>query len=147
MITIRRIVLATDFSPIADGALEVAITMARAMGARLDIIHVSAAVIMLPPPFELVSVPALFPDLSRRVQEGLEARAAKVREAGLECETLELSGTAHVEIVNYARDKGADLIVLGTHGRGGLGHAVMGSVAERVLHRSPCPAVVVPGRT
>jgi nucleotide-binding universal stress UspA family protein len=142
---IRRIVVATDFSTIADGALEVAITVGRAFGARIDIVHASTPVLLMPPPFEMVPIPTLFPDLPRRIQEGLEARAARVREAGLTGETAELAGTPHIEIIRYAQEIEADLVAMGTHGHG-LSHTVMGSVAERVLHHAPCLVLVVPDR-
>jgi nucleotide-binding universal stress UspA family protein len=145
--SLRRIVVPTDFSPIADGALDTAISLARLAGAQIAVVHVSAPVVVLPPPFELVPVPSLFPDLPRRLQEALEARAARVREAGLAVETEELAGATHMEIVRYAKETSADLLVMGTHGRGALGHAVLGSVVERVLHRAPCPVLAVPERT
>jgi nucleotide-binding universal stress UspA family protein len=141
---VRRIVVATDFSPTADHALDVAIGMAKALGAQVAIVHATQPVMVLPPPLELVPIPTLFPDLARRVQEGLEARAERVRQAGVECETSELSGSAHLEIVRYASDTGAQMVVMGTHGHSGLAHAVVGSVAERVVHRAPCPVLVVP---
>jgi len=141
---VRRIVVATDFSRTADRGLDVAITMARALGAHLTIIHVTQPAVMLPPPLEMLPTATLFPDLPRRVQDGLEARAVRVREAGLECETAELSGSAPIEIVDYAKQTGATMVVMGTHGHGGLAHAVMGSVTERVVHGAPCPVLVVP---
>jgi universal stress protein A len=143
---VRRIVVATDFSPTADLALDTATELAATFKAQIAIVHVTAAAIVMPPPFELVPVVTLFPQLPRRVQEGLESRAERVRKVGVECETAELSGNAHVEIVNYAKETRADIVVLGTHGRSGLEHAVLGSVAERVVHRAPCPVLVVPDR-
>ena len=55
-----------------------------------------------------------------------------------------LEGTTHEEIVREARDSAADLIVIGTHGRRGLAHAMLGSVAERVVQRASCPVLSVP---
>jgi nucleotide-binding universal stress UspA family protein len=142
----RRILVPTDFSETADRALEMAIEMGRALDAVVELVHVSAPVLVLPPPFELVPIPTLFPQLPRRIEEGLETRAARVREAGLSCEIATLDGAPHLEIVREAEDTRAYLIVMGTHGRGGIGHAVLGSVAERVVHRAKCPVLVVPDR-
>jgi nucleotide-binding universal stress UspA family protein len=142
----RQILHPTDFSATAERALEMTIELGRALAAEVEIVHVSAPVLMLPPPFEAVPVPTLFPDLPRRAEEGLEATAARVRDAGLGCTIKLLDGTPHIEIVREAEALGASLIVMGTHGRGGIGHAVLGSVAERVLHRAKCPVVVVPDR-
>jgi universal stress protein A len=143
---VRRIVVPTDFSTTADRALDVAIALGRPFGAALAVVHVASPVVVLPPPLEMVPVASLFPDVARRLQEGLEVRAARVREAGLTCEVADLEGNAHLEIVRYAQEHGADLIVMGTHGRSGLAHAVLGSVAERVVHRATCPVLVVPDR-
>jgi nucleotide-binding universal stress UspA family protein len=141
---VRRIVVATDFSGTADRGLDVAITMARALGAQLTIVHVTQPAVVLPPPLEMLPTTTLFPDLPRRVQDGLAAGAVRAREAGVKCETVQLSGSAASEIVGHAKDTGADMLVMGTHGHGGLAHAVMGSVTERVVHGAPCPVLVVP---
>jgi nucleotide-binding universal stress UspA family protein len=141
-----RIVVPTDFSPLADAALDVAIDLAKLAGARIAIVHVSAPVMVLPPPFELVPVPTLFPDDPRRIQEGLEARGVRVAEAGLAFDVADLTGTVPTEILRYATEHHADLVIMGTHGHGSVGHAMLGSVAERVLHGARCPVMVVPGR-
>jgi universal stress protein A len=69
-----------------------------------------------------------------------------VREAGIPCETAMLIGSAVQEIVKRAKDTSADLIVMGTHGRSGLAHALLGSNAERVIQHAPCPVLIVPRR-
>lgn len=143
---IRRILVPTDFSDTADAALTLAIQVAGQFHAELELLHVTQTVMVLPPPLELISFPTLMPDLPVRVQQHLEQRAGRVREAGLVVSTATLEGVAHVEIVRHAQATGAGMIVMGTHGRGGLAHAVMGSVAERVLHRARCPVLVVPVR-
>jgi nucleotide-binding universal stress UspA family protein len=140
----RRILVPTDFSDCADRALDMAIEVGRPLDVVIELVHVSSPVVVLPPPFELIPVPTLFPGLPRRIEEGLEARAARVRAAGLACEICMLDGAPYLEIVRAAEDTGAYLIVMGTHGRGTIGHAVLGSVAERVVHRAKCPVLVVP---
>jgi len=65
---------------------------------------------------------------------------------GRPVETVVLQGFAHVAIVELARARRADLIVLGTHGHGVMGHVLMGSTTERVIHEAPCPVMVVPSR-
>jgi universal stress protein A len=144
--SIRRVAVPTDFSDPADLALATAIELARALGAELDLVHVTQSVMVLPPPLELISFPTLIPDLPARVMEQLELRAARVREAGLTVTTSTLEGVPHLEIVRHAEETGAGMVVMGTHGRGGLAHAVLGSVAERVLHKAHCPVLVVPVR-
>ncbi len=69
-----------------------------------------------------------------------------MRAAGVPCDTKAVDGSPATEIVRRAQQINADLIVMGTHGHGGLAHAVLGSVTERVLHKAHCPVLVVPVR-
>jgi nucleotide-binding universal stress UspA family protein len=100
----------------------------------------------LPPPAEAVPYSFLMPDLSKKVKDRLVEESKRVQGAGVLCDTHSIEGTPHTEIVKRAQEIGADLIVMGSHGHGGLAHAVLGSVTERVLHRTPCPVLVVPLR-
>jgi nucleotide-binding universal stress UspA family protein len=81
-----------------------------------------------------------------RVADGLAAEEARVRAAGVACDSATLIGRPEAEIVARATETGAQLIVMGTHGRSGLAHALLGSVAERVVQHSPCPVLIVPRR-
>lgn len=143
--TPRRILAATDFSASADLALDLALALAKDLGAELILLHVTAPVMVLPPPFELLSMPTLFPDLPRRIEEQMETRAAKAKGAGVTCQIELRDGNPPAEIVRLAEELAVGLVVVGTHGHGGLGH-LLGSVAERVVHRAPCPVLVVPHR-
>jgi nucleotide-binding universal stress UspA family protein len=143
---VRRLVVPTDFSETADKALARAIELARALPAQISLIHVHSPVMMLPPPIDMVSLSTVFPNALEKMTEALETRAARVREAGITCDVELMEGSAHVEIVAFAEKVGAELIVIGTHGRGGLAHAVLGSVTERVIHRATSPILVVPDR-
>jgi len=82
----RRIVVPTDFSETADEALAMAMELAKPLGSQIAVIHVSAPVVVLPPPLELVSIPNVFPDVLRRMEDALEKRAGRVRDGGIECE-------------------------------------------------------------
>jgi nucleotide-binding universal stress UspA family protein len=84
--------------------------------------------------------------LQAKFTEALEARANRVRGQGLTCSSSSVEGAAAQEIVRRATQSGADLIVVGTHGRSGLTHALVGSVAERVVQHATCPVLVVPHR-
>jgi nucleotide-binding universal stress UspA family protein len=141
-----RFVVPTDFSDTADRALDAAIELARPLGGQLHLIHVYAPVLVLPPPLDMVSLPAVFPDVLQKMEEALEARARRVREAGPGCEVELLEGSPPVEVVACAERVHAAMIVVGTHGRSGLAHAILGSVTERILHRATCPVLVVPDR-
>jgi nucleotide-binding universal stress UspA family protein len=143
-ISIKLIVAPTDFSEGAERALELAIHFATLQRGTITLVHV------YPMPAYLASAPAPppppTPELLEDVQEQLDVLAEKVRRAGLECETAILEGPAVDAIVNHAAKVRADLIVMGTHGRTGWRRAILGSVAEGVVRRAPCPVLVAPIR-
>ena len=123
---IREIVFPTDFSSASEAAGRVAREMALAARARLHLVHV------VPP----VTDPGpAGPQLSRE--------AARLG-GGLTTGTALLSGRPAHEITTFARERGADLIVMGTHGRTGLSRRLLGSVAEAVVRTSPCLVLTVP---
>ena len=143
---IKRILVPVDFSPSADEALSTAIAFARAFSAELELVHVVVEPIYpLPAPLEVVVLPIDVERIYSEVDTQLSRAMARARQAGVPTEKLILNGRPHVEIVAHADKSGADLIVVGSHGRSGLSHAILGSVAERVVHRARCPVLVVPG--
>ena len=73
--------------------------------------------------------------------EAMEAMRAELGDAPVEAQVL--MGSPHVEIVRYARREDVDLIILATHGRTGLAHALIGSVAEKVVQMAPCPVLTI----
>lgn len=123
---LNEILFPTDFSPASEAAGRVAREMAMRADARLHVLHVVS--------------PMTDPSQSA---ESL-ARAARRLADGLRAETVLLSGWAGRHIVDYAREKRIDLIVLGTHGRTGITHAILGSVAETVVRLAPCLVLTVP---
>ncbi|HSE05560.1 MAG TPA: universal stress protein [Methylomirabilota bacterium] len=123
---LNEILFPTDFSPASEAAGRIARQMAVQSGARLHVLHVV-------PPVTDPSLPA----------EHL-AQAARSLADGLRVETTLLSGWAARNIVDYAREKRIDLIVVGTHGRTGITHALLGSVAETVVRLAPCLVLTVP---
>jgi nucleotide-binding universal stress UspA family protein len=141
----KLILVPTDFGPTSDRALDVAIEVGRLTKASLEVLHVnSEAIWVVPPPGDVVTAPV---DLGEVVAEAtiqLEAVVARVRAAGLACTGVSQTGRTDAEIVEYARKRAADMIVVGSHGRHGLSHALMGSVAEKVVRHAPCPVLVVP---
>jgi nucleotide-binding universal stress UspA family protein len=85
----------------------------------------------------------LLHDLEHAAEQGLAELVATARAAGVEATSRTRYGSTAREICEQARDLGTDLIVLGTHGRSGLSRALLGSVAERVVRRAPCPVLTV----
>jgi nucleotide-binding universal stress UspA family protein len=141
----KTILVPTDFSELSEQALGTAIDFARVFKAGIELVHVYVEpTYVLPPPVEVATFPFVTADVLAKVQEGLDAEQERVEAAGIPCKTTALTGRAAPEIVAHAKEIGADMIVMGTHGRSGLEHAILGSVAERVVHRAPCPVLVVP---
>ena len=123
---LNEILFPTDFSPASEAAGRIAREMAVQAGARLHVLHVAVPVTDPAPAAEHL------------------ARAARSLGDGLRVETALLSGWAGRNIVDYAREKRIDLIVVGTHGRTGITHAILGSVAETVVRLAPCLVLTVP---
>lgn len=134
--------MATDFSDGSDEALAQAIEAAKPDKAAIEILHVIELAEEFP--FGTVYFEADYGALYASVDLRLAERAERVRAAGLPCTTKIIEGGAVAEITKRGRDMGADLIVVGTHGRTGIAHAMLGSVAERVVRRAGCPVLTVP---
>ncbi len=137
-----RILVGTDFSPHADRALDVAVALARSLGAGIELIHVRGE-----PAFVGVDAVA-FASIEAAVRDGedraLAEQAARVRAAGVPCATVQRSGRPWEEIVHHAGAGRFDWVVLGTRGRGAAAGLLLGSVTQRVVARSPCPVIAVP---
>ena len=137
-----KILVATDFSEGSEVAIDRAIEMAKQSSAAVEIIHVVELVEEFP--FGTTHYEADYGALYARVDLELSRRADRFRQVGLPCTTKIVEGSASTEITARGKDIGADLIVVGTHGRTGLAHAMLGSVAERVVRRASCPVLTVP---
>jgi nucleotide-binding universal stress UspA family protein len=146
--TFTKILAATDFSDDSNYALGFAEELAHKFGAELTILHVDQ-------PLAPVMVSELSPGLdfgamSRIAEEQrmmalaeLEKTSARLRETGLKSRGVLKVGAPFLEIIHSAQADNFDLIVLGTHGHTGLAHVLMGSVAERVVRKAPCPVLTV----
>ncbi len=139
-----RIVVPTDFSDCSRAAWAEAQRLARAFGSELILVHV----VVEPAPFSGapfgLGVGQEFYDAIRRWADGeLQRWIEPAKAAGFVVRAHLRTGIAHREIVDLAVDERADLLVIGTHGRGGLDRALLGSVADRVLRLAPCPVLAV----
>ncbi len=143
MIRLARILLPTDLSDYAAGARPYAVEMARTFGATLHLLHVVDAHWV--GPVVNVEFPGQVEDTLRlhrqAAERGLQALVEEL--SGIDVCSGVVIGAPHVEIVRYARREEIDLIVLATHGRTGLAHALIGSVAEKVVQMAPCPVLTV----
>lgn len=144
---IKRIVVATDFSELSSEAIETAVAFANECGATLDLVHVTSELAYaVPPPMEMVAVPFDLAGAVREASQRMSLAEERVRKLGVRCESNVLVGRADAEIVDHADKTHSDLIVIGTHGRSGLSHVLLGSVAEKVVQHAHCPVLTVPMR-
>jgi nucleotide-binding universal stress UspA family protein len=142
---IRRIVVATDFSDLSGEAIDTAVAFAHESGATLDLVHVASELsYAVPPPMDVMSLPLDMAAVLREATKRISAEEERVRARGVVCESSVLVGRADTEIVDHADRTHSDLIVIGTHGRHGLPHALLGSVAEKVVQHAHCPVLTVP---
>jgi len=144
----RRILHASDFSRASGAAFRSAMELARPSRALLTIVHVYTP--LIPMMGESYATPQVYDrmlaDVRAGAQRQLDRLVAKARKAGVRAKGLLLEGIPHERIVRAARATRADLVVLGTHGRTGLGRVLLGSVAGRVVTLAPCPVLTVRGK-
>ena len=141
MIQIRRILMPTDLSDHAEYALKYPRELASSYGAALHLLHVIelnwlGTYVDLPK-----EIDDALPQYQREKEIRLNAMAREIE--GLDVHVKVAKGVPYVAIVRYARAQDIDLIVLATHGRTGLSHALVGSVAEKVVQMAPCPVLTV----
>jgi len=136
-----------DFSPHSRAALDTAVDLARRLGARLELVHVLQPPSFAYPGFEgTIAVPPNLVELERALEEALAQVAEEVRSSDVpvELQVVQAESVAGT-LAELAEKRGADLIVMGSHGRTGLAHVFLGSVAERTLRQAPCPVLTVRG--
>ncbi len=143
MASYRTLLVATDFSEDADAAVTAAAELGGVLGARLHLLHVYPPVVDLFHTFGVDIPPLAMPEIRRSAAVRLDQDLKRIRDAGCEGEWHLREGAAAEEIVKAAQELGADLLVMGTRGRGGVSHALAGSVAERVMRLARCPVLTL----
>jgi nucleotide-binding universal stress UspA family protein len=138
MLAIHSILHATDFSEHSEYAFKLASALARDYGAKLLILHVIDAPVPLYAEIPITPDPLEIEEEARRKLHELEVSDGKAQ-----VERRVTTGDPPDEILRAAEESGCDLIVLGTHGRTGLGRLLMGSVAEHVIRKASCPVLTV----
>jgi nucleotide-binding universal stress UspA family protein len=145
MIALKNVLVATDFSEPAQTALAYGRDLARQYGAILHVLFVEDDITAR---YSLDMTPMYMPEIQRDIEKAAQERVEKLvtdddrRQLSARAVAC-ISMSPAMAIVDYARAQKIDLIVVGTHGRGGMAHLLMGSVAERVVRTAPCPVLTV----
>jgi universal stress protein A len=143
-IRLQKILLPTDFSNYSTAATKYACEMATRYDAELHLLHILEAHLSLTPDFGMgLALPKYSNESRAAAQKSMTGILDPKWSAGRMVIQAMVEGSPKVEIVRYARNQEIDLIVLATHGRTGLSHVIMGSVAENVVRTAPCPVLTV----
>jgi len=135
-----KILCPIDFNPNAEVAFRTALQIASESGGTIILLHV------VPIPISAVGQPIVlepFSGAERDAHVRLEHLIKKENAAADNIEIIVVSGEPAIEILRVAQTNAASAIVMATHGRTGLGHLILGSVAERVVREAPCPVITV----
>ena len=146
----KKVLCPIDFSEPARAAMGAAIDICRHFGAQLTLFHAYTLPGYTLPEGSVVASPKMLQELSDQAEVHLEEWRRSAEALGAPQVAIAKSiGDAAIEIAELAREGGFDLIVVGTHGRTGIRHALLGSTAERVVRRAGCPVLTIhpEGRT
>jgi nucleotide-binding universal stress UspA family protein len=142
-IDVRRILVPVDFSDNTPSLLEWAAHLAQEHASSLVLLHAYH----LPVEFQQLEGAYLPPDfwasVKAEAEQSLAQLAHDLEGRGIQVETAVCEGYAATVIIDEAAARNADLIVIGTHGRSGVKHLLLGSIAERVVQKAPCPVLTV----
>jgi universal stress protein A len=143
-IRLQKILLPTDFSKYSAAAVQYACEMATKFDAELHLLHTLETHLSATPEFGMgLALPQYISESRAAATKALANVLEPKWAAGRTVIQTVLEGSPKVEIVRYARKQNIDLIVLATHGRTGLPHVILGSVAESLVRSAPCPVLTV----
>jgi nucleotide-binding universal stress UspA family protein len=140
---IKRILCPVDFSETSEHALRYAIDLASRLGADVRLLHTYQLPTYALPDGALLARPDFVNNLTTELQKQLDELVHRYAGHGVALEAKLTEGLAFQEIDRVAQEDGADLIVMGTHGRTGMKHLLLGSVAERVVRTAKAPVLTV----
>ncbi len=142
MINLKKILVPTDFSEHSEKAVLYGTELATQFGAELHLLHAFEEAPIMYGEGGAYFTPEMTHDMKVAAQKHLDE--VKVDTAdGVHVVRKVCYGHSFVEIIKYAKENAIDLVVLGTHGRGAIAHMLLGSVAEQVVRKAPCPVLVV----
>jgi len=144
MVAFKELVVPTDFSEYSLRAIDYGVEMAEKFGSHVSLVYVVEPLLQAA---DLTWTTVDFEELNTAHTEAAEKQLEKLAEEripkGIECDTVILFGKPFVEILKYAKEKNADLIVMATHGRGAIPHLLLGSTTEKVVRKATCPVLTV----
>ena len=139
----KKILCPVDFSEFTKDVVAYAADISRQYGAELHVLHVIPNLTYFTP-YESFLTPENLVAMEKNIQDEVDRDFKKVLSAvGIDVRKVVRTGVAFVEIIDYAKTEGIDLIVMGTHGRSGIEHILIGNVAEKVVRKSPCPVMTI----
>ena len=144
MLTLRTVLCPTDFSDVSARAETYAAALARHYDASLHLLHVDPPMPVMAPYGEIPVDARMFEEQREVAEAELVKAGERARAGGLTVETTMKGGHPAREILALADRAQADMLVIGTHGRGGVEHLLLGSVAEKIMRKAACPVLVVP---
>lgn len=148
LIALNRVLVPIDFSETSAASVKYAVALADAFGAEIHLLHVFEPSLQWQLGAEIAVVSPPTDDETTRARVMAELSALLTREERQKHHVVIAAetGAPFATIVKYARRLGIDLIVMGTHGRGAVAHLLIGSVAENVVRKAPCPVLTIPTR-
>ena len=144
MTRFQTILVTTDLSETSRFAIGPALDLARCFDSRLIVVHVVED--QLPAymdEFTAVPIDTILETQTQRAKESLDRFVGQWFPAEIAIDAVVVHGVAHLEIARVASERNADLIVMATHGRGFVSHALFGSTTERVVRKAPCPVLTI----
>jgi universal stress protein A len=139
----KKILCPIDFSEFTDEILEYALDITKKYGAELHLIHIIPNLNYFTP-YESFFTPENIIVVEKNMEDEVNKDFdAIIKKIDIPVKKVIRTGAAFVEIIDYVKTESIDLIIMGTHGRTGLEHILIGSVAERVIRKAPCPVLTV----
>jgi nucleotide-binding universal stress UspA family protein len=143
---VKKILAPVDFSDMSEEALSYATGLAADLGSKVVLLHAIEPIVFanaaLGPG---LAIPHLLEEQRQAAVETLDKLVARLRKRKVDVTGAVVTGAPYDAIVNAAKSKKCDLIVMGTHGRSGLGHLLLGSTAEKVVRLAECPVLTIRG--
>jgi nucleotide-binding universal stress UspA family protein len=139
----KKILCPVDFSKFTSEVVTYAASMAKQYGAELHMLHVIPNLTYFTP-YESFLTPENLVAMEKNIQDEVDRDFGRIlSRVDIDAKKVVRTGVAFVEIIDYAKSEGMDLIVMGTHGRSGIEHILIGNVAEKVVRKSPCPVMTI----